>query len=118
MANQNKKYRKYDHSKVIGEHVKNLSKQVSDLDDTENKEWSKYFNGVVMGIAYLDAMLDPFKDDNFNEVFTEGQNFGNSKSQQIKFVHNSLTKYFNLMYRRKLFYASHTEEIIGGKDDE
>lgn len=102
------KYKKYDHSQVIGRHIQTLSQQASNLEDTDIENWNIYFHEVMLGIAFLDSLLDPFKSKEFDEIFTDELNIPQSKGKQIKFVHQSLKKYFNLLHQEGLFYTQRT----------
>jgi len=107
--------KKYDHAQAIGEHLRNLSQQISSLEETDSKNWSSYFNSIMMSISLLDAMLDPFKPDDFQEVFQKNQSFGSTKGEQVQFVHTAMKHYFNLMKEKELFYASYSEDTMGSK---
>lgn len=106
------KYKKYDHSKAIGNHVNRINELITKgLQESEHEKFDLFFSQVIMSLMALDGMLDPFKDDGddgeFEEVFEGKMKFNSmSRGDQLKFVHGAMKEYTNLMYREGLFYVS------------
>lgn len=104
-AEQN--FKKFDHSKALGIHINRVNDLIATgLQRSEHNDFDLFFNQVIMSLMALDGMLDPFKDESFEEVFTDGDRFSSMRrGQQLKFVHEAIKKYTNLMYRKNLFYV-------------
>jgi hypothetical protein len=109
--------KKYDHSKALGKHVTELNQLITQgLQSDEVSDFSNYFNQVIMGMVSLDAMLDPFKDDEWDEIFQDFNPNTMSMAQKMSFVKNSLRKYYNLMNDKGLFYVTYSSDRMGSKD--
>jgi len=113
--------KKYDHSEVIGKQVKDLgqviTKGVKNSEDG-GTDFTTYYNRVIMGIMHLDSLLDPFKDDEF-EDHLKGFNPKNmSRAGQLKFIRECMSEYTNLMNRQGLFYVQYSTDEMGSVDKE
>jgi len=113
------KYRKYDHSAALSRQVDRVNQTISTgLQDLETTDFDLYFSNIVMSLMALDGMLQPFKDDEYPEIFKDKKFATMKRDKKMGFVRDAMRQITQLMYRRNLFYASHTEKQIGGKDKE
>jgi len=117
VSNDEKKYKKYDHSASISRQIDRINQQMSTgLQDVDKAEWSNYYNSVIMSLMTLDGMLEPFKDDEFDELFDDFAPAGWSRGKQLSFVHQAWKQYTNLLHRQGLFYVSYSQDKIGSKN--
>lgn len=109
--------KKYDHSEAIGKHVTELNHLVTTgMQSEEVTDFSNYFNQVIMGMVSLDAMLDPFKDDDWDDIFEDFNPRSMTMAEKMSFVKNSLRDYYNLMNDKGLFYVTYSSDKMGSKD--
>lgn len=110
-----RRFKKYDHSAVISRQVDNINSKVSGGVGPE-EGFDNYFNSVVMSMMCLDGMLEPFKDEEYENPFDEVTFTGMNRQKQLKFVKEAMREMTMLMYRKNLFYSSSTTKTVGGKD--
>lgn len=119
MSKEEKKYKKYDHSASISRQIDRINQQMSTgLQDVDTVEWDNYYNSVIMSLMTLDGMLEPFKDDDFNELFDNFKPAALSRGEQLSFVHEAWKQYTNLLHRQGLFYVSYSKDTLGSKNKE
>lgn len=109
----NQDYEKYDHSRVIGNHINRINDLIATgLQESEHEKFDLFFSQVIMSLMALDGMLDPFKNhegNDFTPVFDDELNFTSmNRGKQLQFVHEAFMEYTNLMYDEGLFYVSKT----------
>jgi len=116
MSDQDNKFKKYDHSASISRQIDRINSLISTgLQDMEKQNWDQYYNSVIMSLMTLDGMLEPFKDDEFEEQFNNFNPQRMKKGQQLSFVHEAWKNYTNLLHRQGLFYVSYSQDKLGSK---
>lgn len=119
MSKEEKKYKKYDHSASISRQIDRINSLISTgLQDMEKQSWDQYYNSVIMSLMTLDGMLEPFKDEEFEEQFNNFNPKRMKRGQQLSFVHEAWKNYTNLLHRQGLFYVSYSQDTLGSKNKE
>lgn len=100
-------FEKYDHSRAIRQQIRYVNDKIGEV-GVENENFEKYFNKVLMALSSLDAMADPVKDEEYEEMVEEALNQGKpanmNRLEKLEFIHSSLTELMQLFYRENMFY--------------
>lgn len=109
MAQRNgKDYKKYDHARAIRQQIRYVNDKVGEADMEDAQAFQNYFNKVFMAIGSLDAMLNPFKDDNYDDKLSDFNPVSASTGEKLQFVRDALTEIYDLLDRQQIFYQTTT----------
>lgn len=101
-------YEKYDHSQVISSQLNRINKLISEgLQNSDFDSFDLYFHQVVMSLMSLDAVLEPFKDDEYDDPVDDFDDPMNT-TERLTFVRDALREITKLLHREDLFYVQRT----------
>jgi len=103
-----KDYKKYDHARAIRQQIRYVNDKVGEADMEDTQAFQNYFNKVFMAIGSLDAMLNPFKDEEYEDKLSDINPVSASTSEKLQFVRNALTEIYDLLDRQQIFYETRT----------
>lgn len=107
MDGMNEKVEKYDHSQAIRQQIKHVNHLISSADTEDEQSFSQYFSKAFMGIASLQAMLDPFKDEDeeWSQSLKDYDPLPKTRGENLGFIVKALTEIMNFLHEKNLFYA-------------
>jgi len=105
-------YKKYSHERAIRQQIRYVNDKIGEADVEGTQDFDKYFNKVLMALASLDAMAEPFKDDDYDgsvgKALEEATPRAMNRFQKLEFIHSSLKELMNLFDKENLFYETKT----------
>lgn len=99
-------YKKYNHAKAIRQQIRHVNDKIGEADMEDAESFNNYFYKVYMSLAALDAVIEPFKDDDYTEKLTEEDPISKDTSGRLQFVHATMKEIMNLLDRQNIFYES------------
>jgi len=109
---QGKEYKKYSHEEAIRKQIKSVNEKLGEVDAEDSQSFQQYFGKVFMAISGLDAVITPFKDDDYegkvSEALEEGSPLKMGRLEKLQFVHQTLEEIYSLLDRQKIFYETST----------
>lgn len=110
-----KEYKKYSHEEAIRKQIKTVNEKLGEVDAEDNQSFQQYFGKVFMAISGLDAVITPFKDDEYEEKVSEALDEGSplrmDRLAKLKFVHETLEEIYDLLDRQQIFYETTTGRV-------
>lgn len=107
-SDSSSEYKKYNHAEALRQQIKFVNDKIGEADTEDPQSFEQYFNKVLMALSSLDAMSEPFKDDDYSdrieEALEQGKPANMNKLEKLNFIHRSLTDLMELYYRENLFY--------------
>lgn len=118
-------YKKPNHVNLIFDHLQRCSKLISmDLENVDINSLENYFARVRMSLLSLNALVAPFKDEEFEEPeLSKDQRSERGSNRptlenQIEYVEEFLTEITNLLKRKNLVYYEYKEPAFGRSANE
>jgi len=109
---QGKEYKKYSHEEAIRKQIKVVNEKLGEVDSEDGQSFQQYFGKVFMAISGLDAVIKPFKDDDYKEKVSEALDDGSpmrmDRLEKLRFIHETLEEIYDLLDRQKIFYETST----------
>lgn len=103
-----KDYEKYDHSEAIRQQIRHVNNLITEMDSEDSQGFKNYFSKCFMGLASLEAMLAPFRPENYESKLDEANPLSMSRGQQLKFIYETQKEMMEFLHEQNLFYAQRT----------
>lgn len=105
-------YKQYSHEKAIRQQIRYVNDKIGEADVDDAQSFDRYFNKVLMALASLDAIAEPFKDeDDENSIGNALENAtprNMNRFEKLQFIHESLKELMELFDEENLFYETKT----------
>lgn len=105
-------YKKYSHERAIRQQIRYVNDKIGEADVEDAQSFDRYFNKVLMALASLDAMAEPFKhdeyDDSIGEALEKATPRKMNRFEKLAFIHESLKELMDLFDSENLFYETKT----------
>lgn len=108
MGSQDPDYEKYDHAQAIRQQIKHVNHLISSVDTEDRESYNRYFSKAFMGVATLQAMLDPFTEKEWDHDLKEVNPKNQKKGEGLGLIIDTFTEMMNFMHQENLFYATRT----------
>lgn len=105
-------YKKYSHERAIRQQIRYVNDKIGEADAEDAQSFDRYFNKVLMALASLDAMAEPFKGDDYENSIGEALEDATPRTmnrfEKLAFIHESLKELMDLFDSENLFYETKT----------
>jgi len=105
-------YKKYSHERAIRQQIRYVNDKIGEADVEGTQDFDKYFNKVLMALASLDALAEPFKDDEYESSIGDALEDATPRKmnrfEKLQFIHESLRELMQLFDKENLFYETKT----------
>ena len=103
---QDREYEKYDHAEAIRQQIRHVNNLITEMDAEDGQAFKNYFSKCFMGLASLEAMLSPFREDDYQSKLDESNPLSMSRGQQLKFIYETQKEMMEFLHSQNLFYAT------------
>ena len=103
-----KEYQKYDHSEAIRQQIRHVNNLITEMDTEDGQAFKNYFSKCFMGLASLEAMLAPFREEEYESNLDKANPLSMNRGQQLKFIYETQKEMMEFLHSQNLFYARRT----------
>jgi len=101
-------YETYDHSEAIRQQIRHVNNLITEMDTEDQQSFNEYFSKCFMGLASLEAMIAPFRDEDHTSDLEDAEPLSMSRGDQLKFIYETQKEMMEFLHSENLFYAQRT----------
>jgi hypothetical protein len=101
-------YEKYNHAEAIRQQIRKVNNLIAEMDTEDQQSFEQYFSKCFMGLASLEAMISPFREEDYESNLEEQNPLSMSRGDQLQFIYETQKEMMDFLHQENLFYAQRT----------